>query len=672
MNVVKTVRNLGVGLLAFSLIALPTLETTVAAASQESEYDPAFTAAAQEFNVPEQLLKAMAYNQSRWRSNHGEASIDGGYGIMNLTAKDVLANTPDSSDSSHRHGHGDNEDNTSSEPAAPEQTHYTLNDAAQLLNADPATLKTDQAQNIRGAAADLQKYARDLNDGQLPTNIDDWYDALTAYSGSKDETVAEAYADDVYDVIQSGAYANDDKGKAMSIAPDQSAQPNKNNRKNRQFSQKSDPSTTNTVDNATNNSQGAECPKTLTCRFIPAGYAQNDPNDPTLYGNYDPANRPKDMDIKYIIIHDTEGSYTSAIKHFQDTNAYVSGHYIIRSSDGEITQMVHDKDVSWGADDWYVNMHGINIEHEGFAAAGSQWYTDALYKSSATLVRWLANKYQIPLDRNHIIGHDNVPTTTQAGLAGQHWDPGPFWNWNRYMGLVNGQDEQNLRPVQQPAVASIITMSPDFATNRLTLQDCSTSTTGACVTLPTQGTSVTYLHTNPSDASPLLSDITKHPDGKPGTMEVSDWSASASSGEQYTVAATQGSWVAIWYGGKQGWFNNPASNPVAFRSRIASVTPKAGLTSIPVYGRPVPEASAYPAGVTPLSVTPLGYTIPAKQAYPAIGNLTNDYYYDLTIDYSAPHDHEIFVGNTKYYQIQYNHRFVYVMAKDVDVKGDLN
>lgn len=658
---IRLVKRLSVSILAASLLTLPTLETTVAAAAQSSPYDPAFSAAAQEFKVPEQVLKALSYNQSRWSSNDGKPSIDGGFGVMNLTSRAA----EQQSDEHNRNARGDNHQDAKGKddgqkPTAPDQTHYTLDDAAQLTGVSADTLKTDQAQNIRGAAADLAKYAKDLNNGILPADVNGWYGALAAYSGSQDKTVADDYANGVYDTMRKGVSAPDDTGKALNLPADGGASPNKSTAD--KLSLRQTP--------AANNQQGAECPKGLNCRFIPAGYGQNDPNDPTLYGNYDPANRPKDMKIQYIIIHDTEGSYASAIKQFQDTSTYVSAHYVIRSSDGAITQMVHDSDVSWGAGDWYVNMHGINIEHEGLAADGAKWYTDAMYNSSATLVRWLANKYQIPLDRDHIIGHDNVPATTQAALNLQHWDPGPFWDWNKYMGLVQGKaiNMSGLKPATSPAAASIITMSPDFATNRMALQDCYSSPT--CTTLPEQGTSIVYLHTQPSENAPLLTDATVHPDGAPGTNKIDDWSATASAGEQYVVAGTQGSWVAVWFGGQKGWFNNPANKPVAFyASKRATVTPKAGNASIPVYGRPVPEASAYPEGVTPLEVVPLNYTITAGQSYTALNGLKNDYYYDWTVDYSAPHDHEIFVGTTKYYQIQYNHRLVYVKASDVKTIG---
>jgi Bacterial SH3 domain len=54
-----------------------------------------------------------------------------------------------------------------------------------------------------------------------------------------------------------------------------------------------------------------------------------------------------------------------------------------------------------------------------------------MYRASAAPTRNLCNKYGIPKDRSHIIGHVEVPGAT-------HTDPGPYWNWTYYMQLVNG------------------------------------------------------------------------------------------------------------------------------------------------------------------------------------------------------------------------------------------
>ena len=116
-------------------------------------------------------------------------------------------------------------------------------------------------------------------------------------------------------------------------------------------------------------SPSPECPTDLDCRYDAARFAQNS-SDPADYGNYDTANRPKDTKIKYIVIHDMEGSYESSIAWFKDPRSYVAAHYMIRSSDGQVTQMVQNKDVGWHSGNWYMNMHSIGVEHEGFAASG--------------------------------------------------------------------------------------------------------------------------------------------------------------------------------------------------------------------------------------------------------------------------------------------------------------
>ena len=111
------------------------------------------------------------------------------------------------------------------------------------------------------------------------------------------------------------------------------------------------------------------------------------------------------------VAYRTEAGYAETLGLVQDPT-YVSWHYTLRSVDGHVAQHVKTKDVAWHAGNWYVNMHAINIENEGFAAQGKTWYTNALYGSCAALVRYLAAEYHIPLDRQHILGHED------AGMMG--------------------------------------------------------------------------------------------------------------------------------------------------------------------------------------------------------------------------------------------------------------
>ncbi len=130
--------------------------------------------------------------------------------------------------------------------------------------------------------------------------------------------------------------------------------------------------------------------------------------------------------ISYIVIHATDGAYAGALAWFQDPESHLSAHYVIRASDGLITQLVAEADTAFQARGF--NQPSIGIEHE-FDPRSGTGYTDAEYRSSAALVCAIGRRYGIPLDRTHILGHSEVPGT-------DHRDPGPSWNWTFYMSLV--------------------------------------------------------------------------------------------------------------------------------------------------------------------------------------------------------------------------------------------
>jgi uncharacterized protein (TIGR03382 family) len=150
---------------------------------------------------------------------------------------------------------------------------------------------------------------------------------------------------------------------------------------------------------------------------------------PAYSGNYQSASRGT-ADIHYIIIHDTEGSYSGTISWFKDPAAKVSAHYVVRSSDGHIAQMVDEKNIAWH--DACFNTNSVGIEHEGYAAKPTQWYTEAMYTESAKLTAYLADKYNIKKTHSTstIMGHGEAPDCSD------HEDPGPGWNWPHYMDLV--------------------------------------------------------------------------------------------------------------------------------------------------------------------------------------------------------------------------------------------
>ncbi len=617
-------------------------------------------AAAREFGVPVGLLLAISYNESRWERQGGSPSVDGGYGLMDLTARTFPAED----------GRGG--------PAHPAprnvtlaRTHFTLDEAARLLHVPAVTLQTNERQNIRGAAALLARYARKLAGGSLPASLGGWYGAVAEYSGATNSQSARSFADGVFSTLRSGASLTTTDGQVLNLPPTPGLHPD-----HAQLSRLGLKPAAAVAASST----AVDCPSTLSCTFVPAAYAQDDPSDPANYGNYDTAGRPDhmlnpagqtvSMKIKYIIIHDTEGSYDGAISTFQNPASYVSANYVIRSSDGAVTEMVRPQNVSWGAGNWYVNMHAINIENEGFAAQGKTWYTEAMYRSCAALVRYLAAKYGIPLNRAHILGHEDVPGPTNYWTSVQHWDPGPFWNWNHFMALVHGVSdsaEQASGGSASRGTHHLVTIDPTFASNEPTVTDC---TGTGCVTLPKQPANFVYLRSGPGSSYPLIGDPILHPGGSSGTTVDSDWGDKATIGETFVYAGQSGNWTAIWFSGQKAWFYNPSGTGQKALYRSGEViTPKAGLTSIPVYGAAYPEGSAYPPAVPVKTVVNLAYTIPAGQAYPAISAVPADYYYAATINSSLTDDHTVIIGTTAYDQISFNHRRFFVRASDVTVKS---
>lgn len=148
--------------------------------------------------------------------------------------------------------------------------------------------------------------------------------------------------------------------------------------------------------------------------------------------------------IRYIVIHDIEGPASSAVSTFREHGAQTSAHYIVDSG-GAIVQMVHESDIANHAGHALYNAYAVGIEHSGHAKHDE--YTDAEYRSSAKLAADVAARHRIPIDAQHIVGHSQVPrvdevlapcsrTSTICGGHNVHDDPGPFWNWTKYMALV--------------------------------------------------------------------------------------------------------------------------------------------------------------------------------------------------------------------------------------------
>lgn len=173
--------------------------------------------------------------------------------------------------------------------------------------------------------------------------------------------------------------------------------------------------------------------------------------------------------VSAVVIHYTEGSYAGCISWFQNCDSQVSAHYVIRSSDGQVTQMVREADKAWHARS--ANAYTIGIEHEAYGDIVS-FFTEAMYNSSANLVRDICSRYE-SIDGHRTFCTDTLDNGTALNtgvwdLGGEgaclrirghqhypdqtHTDPGPYWDWNHYYKLINRDDQ--VEQLGGPGVAS--------------------------------------------------------------------------------------------------------------------------------------------------------------------------------------------------------------------------
>ena len=145
-------------------------------------YSALFDQAAQEFNVPADILKGVAFAETRWeqltwppgQTASPETGMPRPYGIMSLWDNPYFG--------------------------------HSLLEAAALIGQTPDTLKQDAYQNIRGGAALLRKIydANAKLDGTAEADIESWYNAIRIYCGIPEPDLNARHALKVYLFISQG------------------------------------------------------------------------------------------------------------------------------------------------------------------------------------------------------------------------------------------------------------------------------------------------------------------------------------------------------------------------------------------------------------------------------------------------------------------------------------
>ncbi|MET8387027.1 nucleoside transporter, partial [Streptosporangium canum] len=251
-------------LLAGSLIPLSLLIGPPASAAPADPMADAFAGSAATYEVPRDLLVALAYAETHLDGHHGAPSASGGYGVMHLVSN---------------------------------PTTHTLEQAAELTAAPVETLKTDDAANIAGGAAVLRAHADQLGlDATARKDPGKWYTAVARYGNAAAPEVARLYADTVYDLLANGVNAAAPSG-TVTVAP-QTVTPDRG-----AYAQTRDL-------NAPRLAAAVDYPA---AKWVAASSS-----------NYTVSNRPTSNAIDRIVIHVTQGSYTGTISWFQNPAAQVS------------------------------------------------------------------------------------------------------------------------------------------------------------------------------------------------------------------------------------------------------------------------------------------------------------------------------------------------------------
>jgi hypothetical protein len=330
-----------------------------------------------------------------------------------------------------------------------------------------------------------------------------------------------------------------------------------------------------------------------------------------------------------VVIHDIEGTAQDALSIFQDANQQVSVHYIV-DSDGTVYQVLHDRDIGYHAGNYWYNQHSIGIEHAGFAATGWKWYNATEYLASAKLTAYLVKKYHIPPDHDHIVAHGTIPAPSLATTP-NHVDPGPYWLWDYYLGLVRKNRVSNACSLQN---APMLLQRP--ALNR-----SPQGNNGQDVL------SYFYLYSGPTTASPLVRQVG-------GGDDVTDETNSVEPGMSFYYlnkvedpAGTGNILYQIWYGGEnQGampshfahammvWLAIPSGNAVAGCGKAVRLRSTNGR-SVQISGSPV-TGSTYVIGDAPVQSV-------FVSAYTVLEDGTSN----------------------RWYEINYNHRQAWVPASSV-------
>lgn len=176
---------------------------------------------------------------------------------------------------------------------------------------------------------------------------------------------------------------------------------------------------------------------------------------PVAAGNYGPESARLPIDM--IVIHTMVGTPQAAAARFNKAGEQASAHYGV-GYDGTLYHWLEEYLVAYHAGNYGVNQRSIGIEHQDNGLVNGVYddgpRPDALYEASARLVKDICDFYHIPLDRQHIVKHNEVsqkPTACPDAL-----------DIDRIIRLAGGQTPETTVAVPQKDFENLVTKSTKY------------------------------------------------------------------------------------------------------------------------------------------------------------------------------------------------------------------
>lgn len=134
--------------------------------------------------------------------------------------------------------------------------------------------------------------------------------------------------------------------------------------------------------------------------------------------------------VDTIVLHNTAGSLSGSLARFQDPKAQVSAHYVV-DRNGDVYQVVDEKNVAWHAGNRDVNLRSIGIEIVAYN--GALGMTNEQETAVVALVKGLVKKYGVR--RDNIIPHRKVRATACPSLVWPKDEDFEAWKAAKELGL---------------------------------------------------------------------------------------------------------------------------------------------------------------------------------------------------------------------------------------------